>query len=213
MMINKKVVIFDFDGTIADTFEIVLNLMLKHAKFLGIKNVDDETIKKLRNFPLIELIEELDISKIKIPFVAWLVKRQLGEEIHNIKPFKGMVALIESLKKQGFVVGIVSSNSRRNIHEFIESNKMDIFDFFHTERNLFGKGVVLERLIKKEHFDKSNVVYVGDEVRDIMACRKTGIKVISVSWGYNTKEILEKHNKEFVVDTPHELELKLSKIF
>lgn len=205
MINNKKVVIFDFDGTIADTFDIILNLFLKHAKFLGIKNIDDTTIEKFRNFPLLELIEELDISKMKIPFVAWKIKQEIGAEIENVKPFKEVITTAKKLKDEGYVIGIVSSNSRRNIHKFLEDNNINLFEFVHTERNLFGKSVVLEKIIKKENFDKNNVIYVGDEARDIAACRKIGVKIISVTWGYNTKSLLKKQNERLLADTPQEL--------
>jgi phosphoglycolate phosphatase-like HAD superfamily hydrolase len=46
---------------------------------------------------------------------------------------------------------------------------------------------------------------VCDEVRDIEAAKKSGIKSIAVAWGYNTKDALIKENPDFLVNSPDEL--------
>ena len=52
---------------------------------------------------------------------------------------------------------------------------------------------------------KSDVYFVGDEVRDIEAGKKAGIKTIAVSWGYNTKDALAKEQPDYIIDTPLDL--------
>ena len=54
-------------------------------------------------------------------------------------------------------------------------------------------------------WSKNHVFYVCDEVRDIEAARKSGIKSIAVTWGYNTKGALIKENPDFLVNSPDEL--------
>jgi len=82
---------------------------------------------------------------------------------------------------------------------------MDYFDFIYSDGSLFGKGKILKRVLKKYEFFKRNVVYVGDEVRDIDAAREAGIKIVSVSWGFNSKEVLGSNKPNYIVDTPAEL--------
>ena len=52
---------------------------------------------------------------------------------------------------------------------------------------------------------KDEVVYVGDEVRDIKAAKRAGMKIIAASWGYNEREALEKYKPDLIVDRPVEL--------
>ncbi len=53
--------------------------------------------------------------------------------------------------------------------------------------------------------NSEEVIYVGDETRDIEAAKKINSKVIAVSWGFNTKEALARHNPDFLIHQPSEL--------
>jgi phosphoglycolate phosphatase-like HAD superfamily hydrolase len=70
---------------------------------------------------------------------------------------------------------------------------------------LFGKGRVIQRLLRRHHLNPEDVIYVGDETKDIEAARKIGIKVISVSWGYNSSQALAAEHPDFLIYRPEEL--------
>ena len=82
---------------------------------------------------------------------------------------------------------------------------MNFFDFIYTGKSVFGKSHMINKVIKQRMIGKNDVVYVCDEVRDLEAARKSGIKSIAVTWGYNTKNVLVKENPDFLADTPTEL--------
>ncbi len=71
--------------------------------------------------------------------------------------------------------------------------------------NLFEKGRAIEHLLSQLRCDRQEVIYVGDETRDIEAAKKTKIRAISVSWGFNSPEILAAHNPDFLIHQPREL--------
>ena len=62
----------------------------------------------------------------------------------------------------------------------------------------------MRRYCNKRTLKACEVIYVGDEVRDITGAKNAGVKVIAVAWGYNSRELLEKHKPDFPVDTPQE---------
>jgi phosphoglycolate phosphatase-like HAD superfamily hydrolase len=80
-----------------------------------------------------------------------------------------------------------------------------MIDFVFSGSSIFGKHVVLQELIKKHGLKKEETVYIGDEVRDVEASKKAGIKAIAVTWGYNTRKALETAKADIVVDKPAEL--------
>jgi phosphoglycolate phosphatase-like HAD superfamily hydrolase len=80
-----------------------------------------------------------------------------------------------------------------------------MFSFIHSELNLFGKSGALDKMLKKYKLHKPDVLYVGDEVRDIEACKKVGVDIVSVTWGFNSREVLEKYQPNKLVGTPEEL--------
>jgi phosphoglycolate phosphatase len=105
------------------------------------------------------------------------------------------------LNKRGYRLGILTSNSSNNVKSFLRRNNLEYFDFIHSESNLFGKDKVLKRLKVR----LNNLVYVGDETRDVEAGKKCGVKVVAVTWGLSTKEPLFKSRPDWLISDPNEL--------
>src|SRR3989344_952663 len=173
-----KTIIFDFDGTIADTLPLIIEFFNQNAEKFGFKKLGPSEVEGLRNKTVLEIIKEFKISLFRLPFIA---------------------------KKKGFKIGILSSNSKENIKKFLKANDLLIFEFIYSESNIFGKGNALKSLLKKLKLNSKEVVYIGDEVRDIEACKKNGVKIISVTWGFNKKEILQKNKPDYLVDKLQEI--------
>jgi phosphoglycolate phosphatase-like HAD superfamily hydrolase len=76
-------------------------------------------------------------------------------------------------------------------------------DFIYTS-TLFGKSRALSQALSKEHLDPREVIYIGDEVRDVEACQKCGLNVIAVTWGLNSQTALRNTGTP-TVDHPAEL--------
>ncbi len=205
-----KVVIFDFDGTIADTFEIVIKLLnnLSYKYHYG-RIEDPEEIRKLKSLGAKELFTKFHISKLKLLFLLRRVKKELQDEIPHVQAFNGISELLRDLKNQGYTTGIISSNSTYNVNLFLKNNNLKDFDYVLADVGIFGKGRKLKKLNKR--YRDSVIYYVGDELRDIEAAKKGKTEIISVSWGYNSREALEKANPSMVVNHPYEILSKLQK--
>jgi len=109
------------------------------------------------------------------------------------------------LKKRGFQLGIITSNSRENVLGALEKNGLqDTFTFIYSG-STFGKHKVINKWLKIENINPEEVAYVGDEIRDIDAAKKTGIKVIAVGWGFNSPQALAAQNPNFLIERPQEL--------
>lgn len=200
----KKVLIFDFDGTIADSLQLLVEVFNKLAFKYNFESASKKKVEDLRGKNAKEAIDELKIPKHKLPIIFIDGRREFFRGVSDLKVFPGMRELFLSLKKN-YQLGVVTSNSVENVKSFIERNGMDIFDFIYSDKSLFGKGKVIKGLIKKYNFNAEDLIYIGDEVRDIEAAKTSNIKIISVSWGFNTKEVLLKNNPDAVVDTPMQL--------
>lgn len=207
-----KIIIFDFDGTLADTIPISINILKNLASKYYHKTIDEKLIKKLRNKSIPEIFKELDISIIKLPFIARKARKELNKEIANLKPIKGISEILNQLKKQKIILGIVSSNSKESIIKFLEVNNLNIFNFIYTNSRIFGKANNLKRLLRRNKWNIENTIYIGDEIRDIEAARKTGIKIISVAWGVNSLKKLAQYHPDILVESPQELLTRLQSI-
>jgi phosphoglycolate phosphatase-like HAD superfamily hydrolase len=202
---NKQVLIFDFDGTIADTFDLVLEISNKLSHRYKFKQIHPTDIAFLKDHTLEEVIRHLNVSVLKIPFILLQSRRELYKQIVNIKPIAGLSPVLRELKKQKFTMGILTTNSAKNVRHFLHSHDLDVFDFIHSSTKIFGKHKVLRKLIRRKRLDKDNVIYIGDETRDIKAANRAGIQSIAVAWGYNSVRALQKQKPTLLLEKPNEL--------
>jgi len=200
------VIIFDFDGTIADSFETVLNISNRLAHEYGYPPTLQKDIKRLKNLSSREILNQSKVPIWRLPFLLRRLRVELNREIQYLKPIPGIQEALYCLNQHGHRLGIVTSNSKENVIAFLKAHDLeDLFDFVDSGLTLFGKGRVIRRLIRRKHLDPSIVVYVGDETRDIEAAKKINIKGIAVGWGFNSSEALAQTQPDALIFQPGEL--------
>lgn len=210
---NKKTVIFDFDGTIADTFEHLLDILDQYSGDFGVELSDKKLMEDLRSIPSSELFKKFGIPKIFIPFLVRKIQKNLSKSIDKIYPFSDLVEVLPLLKDK-YNLGIVTSNSTSNVVKFLKKENIDdAFNFVYGSLSLFGKNKLIDKVLKSYKISKDDIVYIGDESRDVDAANNAGVKVISVGWGFNSGELLKKVNKDNYIDSPKLLLKKLDSIF
>ena len=200
-----KVIIFDFDGTLADTIDILLSITNRLSAEFGFKSATKEEFAQLSNLNSWQILQYSGISIFKFPLLIRRLKAELHSEVPHIQLFPGIKEVLLELKKRGFQLGIITSNSRENVLGALEKNGLqDTFTFIYSG-STFGKHKVINKWLRIENIHTEKVVYVGDEIRDIDAAKKTGIKVIAVGWGFNSQEALAAQNPDFLIERPQEL--------
>ena len=101
---------------------------------------------------------------------------------------------------------VMSSNSKRNIEAFLERHGIrSLFNSVQGGVGLLSKARVLKRIVQKGGIDFSQVIYVGDETRDIDASKQVGILVAAVSWGFSSRDALVAQSPAFLIDHPQQL--------
>jgi len=203
---TQKVIIFDFDGTIADTVDALVSIANGLAQKFGYIPITQEELTLLRNLNSREIIKYSGISILKIPFLVKKVKSELKSKIKELKPISGIKEALVVLNNKGYRLGIITSNSQDNVTDFLRVNDLDnLFDFVYSGVTIFGKTTIINNVLKQKQIKPQEVIYVGDETRDIEASKKANIKVIAVTWGFNSQEVLAKQNPDFLIHEPYEL--------
>ncbi|TVP64920.1 MAG: HAD family hydrolase [Nodularia sp. (in: Bacteria)] len=203
---TQKVIIFDFDGTIADTVDALVTIANRLAVEFGYIQITPEELALLRTFTSREIIKYSGISLFKIPFLLKKVKGELKHKIQEFKPIPGIHEALIELQTQGYRLGIITSNSQENVIAFLENHELDqLFDFIYSGVTIFGKTTIINNVLRQKKLKTQAVIYVGDETRDIEASKKANIKVIAVTWGFNSREALAKQNPNFLINHPSEL--------
>ncbi|STX55627.1 HAD-superfamily hydrolase [Legionella beliardensis] len=205
-MTNKLLnVIFDFDGTLADSFFASVQKFLPLAEKFNLRKLNQHEIEQLRELPSKEIIKYLKIPFYKIPSVLRHARECLRNEIPSLSTFMNMPEVLEELH-QDCSLGIVTSNSSENVALWLEHHKIaHLFDFIYAESGYFGKKNILKKLIKSHRMEPLQTFYVGDETRDIDAARKCNINSIAVSWGFNSEATLIRSRPDYITRTPEDI--------
>lgn len=201
---KPKLIIFDFDGTIADTLDAAISIFNRFARRYRYDRITHEERLVLRTKTSREIFRSLNVSFFTLPFVARRVKRELNATIEDISLIPGIKEALVTLAKEDIRLGILTSNSRANAEAFVAYHKLPPFTFIATG-GFFRKDRMLQRVIREQRLKPKDVIYVGDETRDIDAARKAGIRCIAVTWGVNEREILESQSPDFLITHPSEL--------
>jgi phosphoglycolate phosphatase len=203
---TPRAIIFDFDGTLADTLSAIIKLINEHAVEYRFTPLGEKDIEMMRGMSNLEIIKKYHIPIVKLPAFMLHIQNELHQRIHKVELFPGVKDLVLGLKARGIRLGILTSNSRENVKKLLQARGIDVFDFVHSESNIFGKTRALEHLLRKYGLRKEETLYVGDETRDIEACQRAGIPVAAVTWGFHRQDLLRAKGPTFLVDTPAEIE-------
>jgi len=197
--------IFDFDGTIADTFWQGLEILNTMAPEFGYRQLSKEDLPKAKDMTTRQLMRFLGISGRRLPIIAHKGVRKLRSKINEIEPIAGMPEVLRELHARGKRLGIITSNSEENVGIFLKNHDLEIFEFVRSSSRLLGKAREIRQSMKSHRIQSGEILFVGDETRDIEACRRAKICCAAVSWGYNSRTALQAQSPHFIFDQPTEL--------
>ena len=185
---NYSYLLFDFDGTLADSYGMVLAITHTLLRRHGITKVEPEHFRDRDDLPVAQKVRMLSfMMKIQPEFIALY-----GENLEKIHLFDGMLELLLA----------------SFFHRYPLPFELEIV----SSRGLFGKHKTIKEFAKEHGVTVSDLLYIGDEIRDVKACNRCGADIAFVRWGLDAGASLEECKVQYEVDTPRELaELLLGK--
>ncbi|WP_243550643.1 HAD-IA family hydrolase [Priestia megaterium] len=201
----KKVILFNFNGTITNTKFLAIDMYNEIAEKQGYKRILEEDVPYLSTLSIRNRCKVLNLPLYKMPLVGIAIKRRSQKYISNLKPVAGIKETLEFLKKEGYKLGFTTSNNQGVINEFLINNSINIFDYSHFSFSPLSKSKDISSFLKKYDLKKEEVVYVGDELRDIKAAKKNGLFCIAVSWGFDSVELLNTGHADKIITKPKEI--------
>ena len=205
-----KHIVFDFDGTLADSTDIGLQIIDDLSEKYKLRKFTKQELLSINHLPIKERLKLVGIPLYRIPQLLLEGLSRYKVLINGLKTFEGIQDMILNLKDQGFTLSIISSNSVENIEYFLQKHKLKHFDHVISANSLFGKDKSLRNYLKKFKVPGNELIYVGDEIRDIEACKKLNLRVISVIWGYDSIELLKSGKPDYICYKPADI-LKIVK--
>jgi phosphoglycolate phosphatase-like HAD superfamily hydrolase len=206
---HGSAVIFDFDGTIADSFLAVLEVVYRVAH--NNKSLPREDSSRLRAMSLHQLSQTLGISWWRAFLIMGRIRRSMRGSMNEVSVVPGIAEVIKLLKTKHKLF-ILSSNSLTNVRDFLQRNEIETcFTGMMGNAYPFSKKHKLVEMIRRYDLFNDQIWYVGDEPQDIKAAQEASIKSVAVTWGYSNVHMLEAQQPDVLVFSPDELILLFNK--
>lgn len=187
-------VIFDFDGTLADSFPFFMQAQQSLAQRHGFAATGDR-MEALRHLGTRELMREIGLPAWKLPAVA----ADFIHTMRNAPPvplFPGIAEALMHLRGRGVRLAILTSNAVDNVPRVLGEELMGAIELLDGGAHLLGKHRRLLRMLKRARVASSDAIYVGDQLGDGEAARRASMAFGAVAWGYGHPDALRASGPE-----------------
>lgn len=213
-MSNFDAVLFDFDGTVADTGEGVFFCIRKAIERFGLRQPTEAEIRKFIGPPMVVSYKTLypqlgddEVQKLLVSFREDYVETGL----YKFRLYDGITELLKKLSESGIKTAVASSKPQKELERIITYSGIDKYigaivgaDINYKDSD---KATIVEDAMKKLGVeDKSRVLMVGDRKYDIVGAHKVGIACAAVLFGYGSREEFEEYKADYVVESFEEVE-------
>ena len=203
-----KACIFDLDGTLTDTLE---SLTYSVNKTLGEMDLPPITADECESFVgngarvLMEcsLRAAGEENKDRLEEAMERYGRIFDANCtYHVTPYEGVEEMLRGLKEKGIRLGVLSNKPHRQTVKVVrEIFGENVFDFAQGQPDPAG----VLRLLEEMLVTRDECLYVGDSEVDIQTGRNAGVRTISVTWGFRTREVLVAAGAGTIIDRPEEL--------
>ena len=185
-----KLAIFDFDGTLADSFPFFLATVNELADVHQFKRIENAEVDTLRRYSAREMLAHVGLPLWKAPLVGRSFKRIMAGKIAQIPLFAGVDVMLRALNENGVALSIATSNAYENVRHVLTPEVTDLMVHPQCGTSLFGKPARLRNILRQTGIHPNEAIYIGDEIRDLEAAHAERIHFGAVTWGYTYADAL-----------------------
>ena len=186
-----KLVIFDFDGTLADSFPWFLSVFNTVAERYRFTRVEEHEGATLRGYSARQIVRHLGVPRWKLPLIARHARSLARRDRAQIALFPGVDRMLAQLAEAGITLAVVSSNSESTVRHVLGQENAARITSYACGGSIFGKRAHFRRVLKRSGVRPQDALCIGDEIRDYEAATAAGIPFGAVAWGYTTIEALQ----------------------
>ncbi len=217
MFKNKKAIIFDFDGTLADTLWAIRDASNITREKMGLPELTYEDVRAGINNGVRNLVKSTIVTPEKQnddAFIDETVKiynaAYTETYLSTDTPYDGIMDAVKELKSRGYRLAVLSNKTDNFVKDLVKS-------IFGTELFEVVKGpssrivkpdprLTLETLAELDPaLTPDECVLIGDSDVDVATAKNAGLAVIGAAWGYRGRELLERIGADVVIDTPFDI--------
>ena len=183
-----SLLIFDLDGTLADSFPFFLRVHDELAHRHGFRAIGDDDVEPLRRLTSREMLARSGLPAWRLPLVGRDFIAAM-KQADDVRPFPGVADVLPRLALRA-TLALVTSNSRDVAAQVLGPDLMALFAHIDDGASIFGKARRLRRVLAATGVPARDAIYIGDQVADAEGARGAGLAFGAVDWGYAAPETL-----------------------
>lgn len=192
-MTSPRLVIFDFDGTLADTYDWFMSILDEGIARFRLHRPAPDEVEAMRVLSAREVMRRMKVRPWKLPAIVRHTRREKLKAADKTQLFDGVPELMRDLRAAGIKVVVVSSDTAESVKAVLDRENIQV-DLLNCGASLFGKTNKFKKVLKAMQVEARDTISIGDEIRDIEAARPLGIRTGAVAWGYTLPDALAKHH-------------------
>lgn len=206
-----KAVIFDLDGTLADTLSGITHFVNRTTAAYGLSSLSQERVKSfVGNGARVLLERSFAHLGEELPEGALDYYNSLydNHSDHDLREYKGISPLLAALKEKGLKLAVLSNKPHTAtvpVCRFLFGDKIDFVlgqkEDVPRKPDITGVRLVWQAL----EVTAEDCLYVGDSEVDMLTGKKAGMLTVGVSWGFREECALWENGADHVINKPEEL--------
>ena len=202
---SYDLIIFDLDGTLADSFAFFISVHNQLADRHGFRRIAPAEIDALRGCSAREVMRHVGLPRWKLPWVARSFARLMRAA--EIPLFAGVGPMLQRLQQSGVALALVSSNAADNCRRILGDAHWQRLVHVECGASILGKRRRIARVLRATGVEPTRAIYVGDQITDAEAAHAAGVAFGAVAWGYATRASLERLQPAHLFDAIEDLAL------
>ncbi len=198
----KKIWAFDFDGTIADTYDVFYEAFQQACLQSGITALSPEVFLDIFEGNMFEGLRTLGLPNEQEPSFMQRMKTFMTQSEKEISLFPGMGKTLNELARK-HPVYVITSNESSIVQTILENNSIT------SIKQVLGGDVETSKVLKlktlQAQHPEHTLYYVGDTCGDMTEAHHAGARAVAVSWGWHDLSRLQKTNPDQIIQTPDDL--------
>lgn len=200
-MTAYRLAIFDFDGTLADSFPWFLQRFNNLADRHRFRRIEEHEVEALRGKSARQMMAHLRLPAWRLPLVARDMRAWMARDIHTLRPFPQVPEMLHALADAGVELAVVTSNSHENVRRVLGPEAAGLMAHVECGASMFGKRARFRRVLRNSGIPAAQAISIGDEIRDAEAARAAGIDFGAVAWGYTRPPSLHAQSPALFFET------------
>ncbi len=197
-----KGLLFDFDGTLLDTNELIIQTFLHvlEPEFPG-KFTREDMIPFIGP-SLMESFSTIDPNRAE----EWVRQYRIWNDKHHdelAKEFDGVTSTLYALREKGIRLAIVSTKALESLSKGIRllgiEDLIEVVVSMDDVKNVKPDPEPILLALKKLHLEKENVLMIGDNSHDIIGGQNAGVKTAGVAWSLKGEEFLMQFKPDYML--------------